>query len=335
MRLNLWAAVAVTLVAVMVLSGENAMAQPQLYTLDLAKTVNQTKTESVTAGKPFRVVIQNKLHSVRSGYTLSVTVNRNKIKPLVLPQGSQGVIGANSKCKLDSSLTYEEELAEAISRLSPNGCREGMIAHHSDTLGVYVLNNGERLEVALTRNVDDEKRSWVYTFTTEPRGEWEVTYGFSFISPIFSKEGRFHTAAQDSQSYVIRKDHNRRKLDFVPSVFFSWMPANPRSDVWVVGLSGGLGFDTTSPTVFAAATVSYNQNLKVHLGLAAHQQEVLLGKYQEGDHVNEVLDFSQLHEKLYRINPFFSLSLRLSQNPFGKAPGRPATDAASGADPEE
>jgi hypothetical protein len=65
--------------------------------------------------------------------------------------------------------------------------------------------------------------------------------------------------------------------------------------------------------------LNYNQNLTLHVGLAAAKVNRLLTRYDVGEEIGEDLTAQQLQERVYRINPFISLSFNFSTNPFGTA----------------
>jgi hypothetical protein len=78
---------------------------------------------------------------------------------------------------------------------------------------------------------------------------------------------------------------------------------------------GGLGFDMHNAVVFLGMSITYNENITIAAGAVAHRLRQLNGKYSEGGRILEDLDDEQLHEEVYRINPFIGLSFRFSDNP--------------------
>ena len=157
-------------------------------------------------------------------------------------------------------------------------------------------------------------KEWKYVYKTPSRGKWVTSYGFSFITNVFDEEKEYFSKANDTAFVITRKIGNK-KLNFAPSVFFTWMPSKCLNENFSFNFTGGLGFDLEAPTVFLGGSVFYNQNLSLVLGLTAHQQHYLNGQYSPNEIINENLSKEQLHEKLYTINPFFSLTFRFKENP--------------------
>ncbi len=181
------------------------------------------------------------------------------------------------------------------------------------------VGNGRSVIVTVTRFGKDtsEFRSWTKTFVGRPRGAWLTTYGFSFVTDWIAHSETFTTKSVDSTGkYVIVKDADQDHFHFVPTVFFSWLPYRPNNNLSFVA-SGGLGFDLTNPVILAGLGLNWNQNLTLHLGMAAAKVDRLLGHYAPGDTVGTNLTPDQLKQSVYRFNPFVSLSFNFSSNPFG------------------
>ncbi|QNH62214.1 hypothetical protein [Hymenobacter sediminicola] len=314
----------------------------QTHEIDLSRNLTETKT--VSSGTAIKIRLINMLPD-KAGYSIDVQRRFVSLPPLTLPDAPKQT-GGNPPAFLESceklknatdavlAITKEDELPVALAKLkaeiaaappvsdaNPTGCSYELLRARvvidatSYEAGDYTLSQGEILEVTITRQQDGKLKTWKYTYSTQARGEWQISYGFSFITQGFSKENVFFASPQDS-AYTIKKESNRRKLSFAPSIFFTWVPQKSLSQNWSWSLSGGLGFDFESPTVFLGPTVSFNQNVKFNFGVVAHKQRVLLGKYEENQRITESLTEDQLHDDLYRLNPFFSLSLRFTQNPF-------------------
>jgi hypothetical protein len=186
------------------------------------------------------------------------------------------------------------------------------------TYRIAGLSGGDALVVRVVRL--GTGTLWTKRFSTPARGEWQTTYGFAF--PVttweFGSTPYVAEAAGDS-TYVITEGANRHWLDFAPTIFFQWLPSSAlRSDV-VRGPTVGLGFDLQAPALFGGYGWTYNQNISLNVGVALHQQRVLLGRYEAGDTIRENLTPDQLHESLYRIAPFLAVSIRALSNPFARA----------------
>ncbi len=260
----------------------------QNQTIDLKVHLNEVFQKTVSSGNLFKVVVINKA----PGKTYSVLIQRKTI-----PQTS-----------FDLSVFNTTELANAVPTDSNNA---------KELIWFDKLEKGEQLEIVITHtNEAGIESKWTTIYSTKKRGVWQASYGFSFITQAFNKEQLFLTS-EVASGYEIKKQNNRKTLDFAPSIFFTWMPSKYNNENLSFGFSGGLGFDFENPTVFLSPTLSYNENIKLHVGIVAHRQNVLYGIYEEGQVVGADFDLaSQLHETLYRINPFISLSFRFGQNPF-------------------
>jgi hypothetical protein len=66
-------------------------------------------------------------------------------------------------------------------------------------------------------------------------------------------------------------------MDFVPAIFFTWLPRKWENRSWAFSPVGGLGFDVSSPVVFVGGAAMFNQNLSFLAGGVFHQQKRLDG----------------------------------------------------------
>jgi hypothetical protein len=161
--------------------------------------------------------------------------------------------------------------------------------------------------------------SWVVTFAGEDRGTWLMTYGFTYITDIFAENQAFSaTATSTVGQYLVAQDRTNEKLSFVPTIMANWVPAKAMlGGNFRYVLSGGLGFDVSNPVVVLSPVgLNWNQNLTLHVGIAAAKVNRLNGKYTVGQQIGENLTPEQLQSGVYRLNPFVSLSFNFSSNPF-------------------
>ena len=176
-----------------------------------------------------------------------------------------------------------------------------------------VVARGVDVRVTVTRL--GSEAPWVALFETGSRGEWRTAYGFAFtIDPWNSRYYAQATAVADS--FIVTRERRTRWMDFVPTLFYSWMPQDGLNRSVSGGVTMGLGFDSSRPVVLAGGQMTYNQNISISLGGAFHAQDVLNGRYQEGGVLRENLGTEQLHERRYRLSPYISISLRSLTNPF-------------------
>lgn len=332
----------------------------QNITIDLSEKNQESVKKTVNSDSKLTIKATNLLLKDDT-YTISVNRVKQDIPEIptpsvagVTPDADGGVgIAAGSKTYLSSGCELEDDIIDLFSQTDelilsnkikklnktissdfPNTCDptkdpetiKEIISKTEKILWDDELKNGEEIVIEITKkNADGSTKKWKHVYSTEARGKWQVSYGFSFITQGFNSENLYYSATETTSganpktSYRIKKEINRGTLKFAPSIFFTWMPTSRlnKNDAW--GLSGGLGFDFENPTVFFSGTYSFNQNIKIHAGIVFHKQQTLLGKYKENQEINEPLSREQLHEELYKINPFISLSYRFSSNPFSQS----------------
>ncbi|MCX6583846.1 MAG: hypothetical protein NT166_27030 [Candidatus Aminicenantes bacterium] len=199
----------------------------------------------------------------------------------------------------------------------------------ANSVHIHPVNLELKKDALLTIVITRRNLKWKYLISSysTPRGKWYTSYGFSFISPLFRKSNNFFVKkdnANNSNEYIIAQKTDGSKkdwmdTDFVPSIFFWWMPTKGMSTPWRIGLTGGLGIDFKNPTVFAGIGFIYNYNIGINLGVAFHKQYRLKDKYDEGMIVKEMLEFDDLHKSVYSLNPFLSITFRFGSNPFASA----------------
>jgi hypothetical protein len=178
------------------------------------------------------------------------------------------------------------------------------------------LSKGENLEVTILRyDSSGQPIQWKHIYTTESRGRWVTSYGFSFIYPCINKEKTYHLSNVDT-ALVITPDASRNKIRYVPTIYFTWLSSSYDYKDFAWGLTGGIGWDQTFPTIFAGGSVFYNQNISLAAGITAHQQSYLLDRYYPGELVSLSTPESQLHDKRIVFNPFVALTFRFKENFF-------------------
>lgn len=325
----------------------NKILSQQTLTIDLSERSGEVNTYDVNVNTSFNVEIINRLPNevydvqiVRKASLLPV-LNFPSINPPAMPMAIAPAVTRPCDAflqivdKVYSSMTKESDLPDIIQDLETEitkmqaGLGDPTCTANSITIGLkairdtqrvlpssYTLKRGEELEVTITKKVaGGTPEVWKSVYTTPQRGQWITSYGFSFISRIFNERESFFSKPMDS-AFVITQENTRSKLDFIPSVFFTWIPEKDLSKNFSLNLSAGLGFDLEAPVVFLGGSIFYNQNISLVFGLTAHQQEFLDGVYEENQVITESLTQDQLHEDLYTINPFFSLTYRFGSNIF-------------------
>nr|WP_321411291.1 hypothetical protein [uncultured Allomuricauda sp.] len=319
----------------------------QNVTIDLSQNVNQVRTQNVSPEQVLNISVVNKLP--KGIYEISVEKKYQLPEVLTFEKDSlaiESIGGGVQMCaafleKINDFLTTEKEsdiplakeilskeltiLREELSTkdTTTEGCMsyhlmkgEQVLAMTEEQLLPQKIAKGQSLEVTVKRKKENDKYDiWKFVYVTEKKGKWLTTYGFTYITQIFQKSEPFFSKQKDSVFEVAPLD-KRSKLSFVPSIFFTWFPYKDLSNNFSHSITGGLGYDLEAPTAFLGYSLLFNQNIGFSIGLSAHQQEFLHGKYNEGDILNENLEGDQLNEKLYTLNPYFSLSFRFGTSPF-------------------
>jgi hypothetical protein len=208
--------------------------------------------------------------------------------------------------------TCETEVDELIADLTEQSVDAG---------GLFPVGSAETLTVTIAR----KGATWTYLLQAKPRGEWRTNYGFFFVP---DRDERFFTKQTDikadpdakptpifaSTKFTIEEQPDRETFDFVPTVLFTFLPYSQIGKNFAHGLSAGLGYDLEKPVVVAGYSGTYNENVVFTAGVAFHRQSRLLGRYNVGDKVTEVLDSSQLVEDTYGPNIYVGVAFRFGED---------------------
>jgi hypothetical protein len=210
--------------------------------------------------------------------------------------------------------TLETALKDPSPCTSERQRAAGLLAQITVVVGSVEIRQGDEVEIRVERAVaGGSPLVWRKIYSTGPPGTWLTTYGFNFIP---SRDKRyFLEPADEAGSFRIRRDAERREMDFSPSIYFSWMPANWRRPTRI-GPTAGLGFDLSAPIVFAGVSILYNWNIGVFLGAVMHQQTRLRGEFREGTTIRQNLTPDNLVEKTYVPNFAAGVKFRFGSNPF-------------------
>ena len=183
------------------------------------------------------------------------------------------------------------------------------------------LKMGERLVIKLRR--DDNVWNFIFRY---PRGKWLTYYGLCFVSKYTRKHDHyFLRESNDSQEgYVLVAEEKPDLLDFeyVPCVFFTWMPFKRMSKSHSFGFSGGIGIDLQSPVVFAGCSLVIQYNICLNFGIAFHKQYQLKPQYYSDTGtmtVDSLLSFEDLHRSVYRPSVSIGIAFRFDSNPFAES----------------
>ena len=319
----------ITLLAGLFLSA--SVSAQEIEILDLAALVPGSEIEqTVPPGAVLHVKVVNRVPG--HAYTLRADVETIPIVELnfSLPRAIEGpaascgdVIGtllnglANATTEPEVAAVVESARSQGATLCSDDERQvlEGHIQEKTThTFRAVVLSLGERLVVQVSRIEGEETLVWKTTYTTGPRGRWLTTYGVGFLP---EEDEEFFAESLGNGQFEIRQKEPAGGLDFVPAIFFTWLPRKWENRNWAFSPAGGLGFDVSNPVVFLGGAAMFNQNISLLAGGVFHKQKRLDGQYQVGQTVGEALTPEQLAVEPYHVNFFFAVAFRFGSNPFG------------------
>lgn len=167
--------------------------------------------------------------------------------------------------------------------------------------------------------------TWHFDFGKK-QAQWLTYYGFNFTHN--GDDSYYSKANQGSNpaSYTITAEANRQSSNFSASIYVMRLPAEDgftfkkilgwREDDWMGGLTAGLGFDFSNPTVFLGYGVGWGYNVIVTAGVEMQQVTRLKGQYNAGDVITTNLTPDQLVDSTYRPQAYIGIAIRLGSNPF-------------------
>lgn len=182
------------------------------------------------------------------------------------------------------------------------------------------LNQGEKLTIKLSR--DDKVWTFIFKYT---RGKWLIYYGLCFVSKKLSGYDHYFLRESDDplqEGFLLIKEPEPKLMDleYIPTIFFTWMPSSRMSKSISHGFSGGLGTDMKSPTIFIGYSIVIHYNIGINFGVLFHKQYQLKPQYSEIESepkvVDSILSFEDLHRSVYRPNISIGISFRFGSNPF-------------------
>jgi len=196
---------------------------------------------------------------------------------------------------------------------------QGVLAStQGDIPGEYTVGGG--LKVTISRKAGEtDKKVWTFVLNPPPRGTWITSYGAAIAR---NRDQKFFSKAGTDGKYIITPEADHDDYKLIPSIYFSWLPADRGEHDWSWSPVAGLGLNTVA--VFGGVSLSYNQNLSGILSVGIIKQSRLLGKYQTEQVVSDNLSGDQLTQDVYRPTFAVSIAFRFGENPF-----KSGTDAAA------
>jgi len=309
--------------------------------IDLSKASGTVQKRNVNSEEFFKIEVTNLLPNYLEAYKITVELRQIPMEKLEMPTEDEYGIDISKDCqtlKSEIDSLYKEVNEEIFPKKMANLKKEiEKKLNSKDTINSCYFSINEELKklensitktiwegkllqdeqiiVTISREIDSISKSWTYIFSTKPRGEWQASVGYTMIIPYFMPSKNYYSESNGS-NYIIKKSNDKQiQLEYIPTAFFSWEQADTKckNKNFRFGLSGGLGLDTKEISFFSAGTLSYNQNLKFHIGIGAHQINRLKDEYYEGKELKENLSSEQLHKKVFGVNPFVSVSFRFNQ----------------------
>lgn len=311
-----------------------------VFKIDLAsQNPGETTTLPVAAGSVVSIVIANRIPG--RNYDITVIKRVIPIEPLSFPktrerrdQACTDLIAATEDLLKASDEKAASDTAAKIQKLLPGmdpttcpdvaNAQKALAEMNRAIPGNYLVGAGEDLEITVERkDAAGKTLRWKVILSAGDRGKFFTSYGFLFI-PTVEKE-LFSKATSTAGDFVITRKADRKNFDFAPSVLFTWLStadqASPRP---LVRPTLGLGFDLSTPVVFAGVSLTYNINLALVGGVVMHQQRHLSGEFNEGQTIHENLSSEKLTSTTYKPNWFFGVAFRFDTVPFsGKKAATP------------
>lgn len=175
------------------------------------------------------------------------------------------------------------------------------------------VGDGEKITIKVKRDY----KTWTWELVGEPVGKWVMSYGFGFCSSVLQLR-TYHINQIGENQFQIKKDRKNDVFDlnYIPAIFYSFMPSSKFNRKTNFSVTSGLGFDLSAPVVFFGGGFMIYQNIGISAGLAFQQQFKIKPQYSENEILKTTLDREQLHDKIYRPNIFISINFRFDKNPF-------------------
>lgn len=327
-----------------ILAAGSVAADPIVQTIDLS---GGNITRSIDAGDEIELVVVNKTPTL--DYDIEVT--RRIVLPMIPPpaggevQENDGPFDsavqadpcAEAAAKIRNSTDEVSTKAaviegRALADCSNHGGLQQAIAFTRESLATYEMDCGQELEATITRTTESgDTRTWTAKFATPACGEWLTSYGFTFVPN--DDEEYFSKSIGNDMFEITRKNDDRSDfddLDFVPSIFYSYIPSGIPQDGGAWGWTFGLGFDQSTPNLFVGGGYNFQRFVSLIGGIVIHEKKHLDGQYEPMQQLMENLTEDKLHDESYGASLFIGASFRFNGNPFAKKTEPEETSGGSG-----
>lgn|GEM_PF-1875980 len=231
---------------------------------------------------------------------------------------------------------YTDEFMDIMGSINRQQIYESYYVVPGDEISI-IVSRSEKVEKkyanGTTKTVEEEVLKHEVKIIRKKPGRWDASSGFAFIPDVFRNEvfgigkrdnNLYYVSEEDSSSTLARQNETAR-LHFSPAVFFSFFPRYRKGKTWNHSLTAGMGLDLSElkldlskPVLFLGYNIAFHENISFSLGLSAKKYHFLKGEYECGQEVSTDLEFDDLHDERYRINPFVSLNIRFRKGLFNR-----------------
>lgn len=308
----------------------------QNITFDLSKKINITQTvepQTITS-----ITLINALAKTGTSYSISVVVKHTPMPFLAIPTGVGGAAaagGSGGACApLDLATTNlltetdESKIPGLITALqkeidtAPAACAADVppattaIAATTKTIVLpsqIVIKTGDEATIVISR----EKSTWTFVYKNERINHWSTYYGFTYIPDMLTKFPGYYANQQTGGTYMITKLNGSNKnvlQNISPTAMFTYRFFEKNPDAFLkFGITGGIMYNTDILGAMFGPSLVFGDNITINTGISFVQKYKLKGQYIQGQVIQTNLDYSQLHDKIWSYDMFFSIGFNLPE----------------------
>lgn len=324
-----------------------------VFTIDLGK--EREVEYNVRLDKNFRVQIRNTVPSrdYSISYKFEKVENTNNIGEVILAKvmgGSYSSYKMTSKSigeegydniydymkSILDTLTYEYQISEFAKKVDKtvmestditpevaekiNSLKQSL---NKDYDKVFKINKPDEVLVMTITRTDDSEDTWTMTIKPEKVGEFQVTYGFSVISPCLNAYDNYYSKYIGNDEFQIVSKGKPEWNEFIynPMVTLTWYRNKPNSYYGIstfnptVGFGLAIGSDVLNPSIFAGFSFSVQRIINLSVGMAMHQFMALSDEIDLSQTYTDFLSKDMIQTKsVYVFNPAFGITFNLGQN---------------------
>jgi hypothetical protein len=309
----------------------------QNKTFDLSKNIKLTETvnpQTITS-----LTLVNSLAIPGTVYSIDVIVKHTPTPPLpslsIPGAGPAGLLGIPACTNLEAAITKlknetdeskipseVEALQKEIKNAVPATCGpdideakttiDATTTHYSLPFPI-IIGKGDEVTITITR----DKKKWVFVFKNERVSHWTTYYGFTYIPDVLTKFSNYYASEQAGGTFNILKMNSTNKnvlQNISPTAMFTYRFFEKNPDAFMkFGITGGIMYNTDILGAMFGPSLVFGDNITINTGVSFVQKYKLKGQYTEGQIVQDNLDFSQLHDKIWTYDMFFSIGFNLPE----------------------